>query len=313
LLEVGTGFHPELTGRENIYLNGAILGMKKAEIDGKFDEIVAFSGIAKFIDTPVKRYSSGMYVRLAFAVAAHLEPKILVVDEVLAVGDVEFRKKCLGKMQQVTTGEGRTVVFVSHNMDAILSLCSHVIVMEQGHISPRLSPEEAVRRYLTLGQDDRSDVPLVDKPRIQNAARPPIFTNLTISSRNGDGSTFPSGDEVTFDIELRHLSDIRQASCHVALLNQRYQRIAVFHTMYHSGMQFRGDERVRLTCTVPSLPLTQGRYYVELALAGDHDLVERVERAAQVEVLFEDLFGTGMLPSYTQGNVALPCKWSLSW
>ena len=129
LLEVGTGFHPELTGRENIYLNGAILGMKRAEIDRKFDEIVAFSEVEKFLDTPVKRYSSGMYVRLAFAVAAHLEPEILMVDEVLAVGDAEFQKKCLGKMGRVAR-EGRTVLFVSHNMDAILSLCQGVLVFE---------------------------------------------------------------------------------------------------------------------------------------------------------------------------------------
>ena len=132
LLEVGTGFHPELTGRENIYLNGAILGMSRAEIRRKFDEIVAFAEIEKFLDTPVKRYSSGMYVRLAFAVAAHLEPEILVVDEVLAVGDAEFQKKCLGKMDEVSRREGRTVLFVSHNMIAMRSLCRRVIVLDSG-------------------------------------------------------------------------------------------------------------------------------------------------------------------------------------
>ena len=312
LLEVGTGFHPELSGRENVYLNGAILGMKKAEIDRKFDEIVAFAGVERFIDTPVKRYSSGMYVRLAFAVAAHLDPEILIVDEVLAVGDLEFQKKCLGKMHDVAAGEGRTVLFVSHNMDAIMGLCSHVIVTEQGHNSERLSPEEGVSRYLALGRDDRADVPLAEKPRIQYRARPPIFTNLTIRSKNGDGRTFPSGDEVTFEIELRDFSDIVQASCHVALLSERYQRVAVFHTLYQCGLTFNGDSRVTLTCRIPSLPLTPGRYYVELALAGDHRLIERVERAAQVEVLFRDLFGTGMMPKYSQGHIALPCTWAVS-
>jgi lipopolysaccharide transport system ATP-binding protein len=132
LLEVGTGFHPELTGRENIFLNGAILGMTKAEVRRKFDEIVAFAEISEFIDTPVKRYSSGMYVRLAFAVAAHLEPEILIVDEVLAVGDIQFQKKCLGKMQEVSTGQGRTVLFVSHNMNAMDSLCQRIVHLEQG-------------------------------------------------------------------------------------------------------------------------------------------------------------------------------------
>ena len=148
LLEVGTGFHPELTGRENIYLNGSILGMRKKEIEEKFDEIVAFSGIEKFLDTPVKRYSSGMYVRLAFAVAAHLEPDILIIDEVLAVGDVEFQKKCLGKMSEVTKKDGRTVLFVSHNMGAIKQLCSRVIVLDDGKVSFDGDTDEGVRQYI---------------------------------------------------------------------------------------------------------------------------------------------------------------------
>jgi lipopolysaccharide transport system ATP-binding protein len=150
LLEVGTGFHPELTGRENIALNGAILGMKRAEIDQKFDEIVAFSGVEKFIDTPVKRYSSGMYLRLAFAVAAHMEPEILVVDEVLAVGDAEFQRKCLGKMSDVAS-EGRTVLFVSHNMSAILRLTQESIVLEKGKLILRAHSPQAVDYYLTSG------------------------------------------------------------------------------------------------------------------------------------------------------------------
>ena len=148
LLEVGTGFHPELTGRENIFLNGAILGMTKAEIRKKFDEIVAFAEIEKFLDTPVKRYSSGMYVRLAFAVAAHLEPEILVIDEILAVGDAEFQKKCLGKMEQVSRGEGRTVLFVSHNMQAVRQLCEHVIWLGEGFVRGMGPAEEMINGYL---------------------------------------------------------------------------------------------------------------------------------------------------------------------
>ena len=148
LLEVGTGFHPELTGRENIYLNGAILGMHRSEIRAKFDEIVAFAEIDRFLDTPVKRYSSGMYVRLAFAVAAHLEPEILIVDEVLAVGDVEFQQKCLGKMQEVSRGEGRTVLFVSHNLGAVRSLCSTGILMRGGRLMRRAAASEVVGEYL---------------------------------------------------------------------------------------------------------------------------------------------------------------------
>ncbi len=167
LLEVGTGFHPELTGRENIFLNGAILGMTKAEIKAKFDEIVAFAEVEKFLDTPVKRYSSGMYVRLAFAVAAHLEPEILVVDEVLAVGDAEFQKKCLGKMQQVAKGEGRTVLFVSHNMSSILSLCPRAILLSMGsiqldNVSDRIVPlylqqQAGARQFRLVSEQVRPD------------------------------------------------------------------------------------------------------------------------------------------------------------
>ncbi|MBT8304411.1 MAG: ABC transporter ATP-binding protein, partial [Bacteroidia bacterium] len=150
LLEVGTGFHPELTGRENIYLNGAILGMTKKEINSKIDEIVEFSGCERYIDTPVKRYSSGMTVRLAFAVAAHLEPEILVIDEVLAVGDAEFQKKAIGKMQDISKGEGRTVLFVSHNMAAVETLCSRVIILKDGEFYSEGKPTEAINSYLNL-------------------------------------------------------------------------------------------------------------------------------------------------------------------
>ena len=157
LLEVGTGFHPELTGRENVYLNGAILGMTRAEIKRKFDEIVDFSGVERFLDTPVKRYSSGMYVRLAFAVAAHLEPEILIIDEVLAVGDAEFQKKCLGKMQDVA-GHGRTVLFVSHNMGAIERLCDNVVVLSQGRVAGVFdNPRAGVVTYLEGGVTSACD------------------------------------------------------------------------------------------------------------------------------------------------------------
>lgn len=162
LLEVGTGFHPEMTGRENIYLNGAILGMRKQEITRKFDEIVAFSGVERYIDTPVKRYSSGMYVRLAFAVAAHLESEILIVDEVLAVGDAEFQKKCLGKMNDVSKGEGRTVLFVSHNMAAVKSLCNKGIVLENGKLSFSGDSDSAINFYLKDGGNENNGLKIFD-------------------------------------------------------------------------------------------------------------------------------------------------------
>ena len=167
LLEVGTGFHPELTGRENIFLNGAILGMTRAEIKRKFDEIVAFAEVERFLDTPVKRYSSGMYVRLAFAVAAHLDPEILLIDEVLAVGDAEFQKKCLAKMEDVAANEGRTVIFVSHNMDAVCHLCSRCILLRNGQIEKSGDAPEVVATYLGGEQDQPS---VIDFPRIDSDA-----------------------------------------------------------------------------------------------------------------------------------------------
>jgi len=189
LLEVGTGFHPELTGRENIYLNGAILGMKRAEIDSKFDEIVAFSEVEKFIDTPVKRYSSGMYLRLAFAVAAHLEPEILVVDEVLAVGDAEFQRKCLGKMSDVAQ-QGRTVLFVSHNMSAILRLTEETLVIERGELVRRAPSTQAVDYYLSRGMSQEGQRSWCDE-EIPASAKP--FRPLAIRVHN-DGQ--PVSDSV---------------------------------------------------------------------------------------------------------------------
>jgi lipopolysaccharide transport system ATP-binding protein len=199
LLEVGTGFHPELTGRENIYLNGAILGMKKAEIDRKFDEIVAFAEIEKFLDTPVKRYSSGMYVRLAFAVAAHLEPEILLVDEVLAVGDAQFQKKCLGKMSQVA-GEGRTVLFVSHNMTAVKGLCKLTMLIEAGKIVQVGDPATVVARYLTSSCGTQSAVQWSEDVAPGNDEL--RLLGIRVYSENGDtGGVFSSSSGIL--VEMR--------------------------------------------------------------------------------------------------------------
>lgn len=204
LLEVGTGFHPELTGRENIYLNGAILGMTRAEIRKKFDEIVAFAEIDRFLDTPVKRYSSGMYVRLAFAVAAYLEPEILLVDEVLAVGDAEFQKKCLGKMERVATREGRTVLFVSHNMGAITQLCEAALLLESGRIAACGEPREMLRLYTGAGESPERDL-----ERQVHTFRGPLndnitFTAVAITSGNGTNATLISpSSPITIQVKGR--------------------------------------------------------------------------------------------------------------
>ena len=193
LLEVGTGFHPELTGRENIFLNGAILGMTKAEIRSKFDEIVAFSGVEKYIDTPVKRYSSGMYVRLAFAVAAHLEPEILIVDEVLAVGDAEFQKKCLGKMKDVSS-QGRTVLFVSHNMAAVKSLCNRGVLMERGKVVFTGSADETVEHYMRINAQNLN-------PKVEFLDPKEAIGNDSIKIKCV--SVIPSNSKITDDIFIQ--------------------------------------------------------------------------------------------------------------
>jgi lipopolysaccharide transport system ATP-binding protein len=199
LLEVGTGFHPELSGRENIYLNGAILGMKKAEIDRKFDEIVEFAGIERFLDTPAKRYSSGMYVRLAFAVAAHLEPEILIVDEVLAVGDFAFQKKCLGKMHDVAATEGRTILFVSHNLSALAQLCERAILLEKGTVQMTGPVKEVIESYLKGGLDQNS----AEASFPTDAHKPFQFISAEILRADGSvGSDFSCDEPTTIRLRL---------------------------------------------------------------------------------------------------------------
>jgi lipopolysaccharide transport system ATP-binding protein len=204
LLEVGTGFHPELTGRENIYLNGAILGMARAEIKKKFDEIVDFAGVDRFLDTPVKRYSSGMYVRLAFAVAAHLEPEILIVDEVLAVGDFEFQKKCLGKMEDVSKNEGRTVLFVSHNMGIVKALCTHGILLKNGKAIYEGSMGDTIKHY--IANQTKSDVKGLIIPAMRKYNTGEVFIRqVRLVKENGDQTEdlyYREGIRLIFDVEV---------------------------------------------------------------------------------------------------------------
>ena len=304
LLEVGTGFHPELTGRENTFLNGAILGMKKAEIKRKFDEIVAFAEVEKFLDTPVKRYSSGMYVRLAFAVAAHLEPDILIVDEVLAVGDAAFQKKCLGKMNDVSR-KGRTILFVSHNMDSILSLCSSVYVLNSGRISPCFKPDEGVRRYFS------ADIihPLEKRSRFQNNNRSSVIQKLEIEDDEGNKNIIPTGKGVLFDIELRNFQDTNGLYCGISIKNKLNQRVVIFHMRHHANLILRPTNFAQVSCYVPSLTLVPGNYSVDIIVGDGINVIEKVEQAARIEVIFNDILGTGRIPPGSQGDVVMPCKW----
>ncbi len=209
LLEVGTGFHPELTGRENIFLNGAILGMRRKEIENKFDQIVAFSGIDQFLDTPVKRYSSGMYVRLAFSVAAHLEPDILIVDEVLAVGDTEFQKKSLGKMEEISHTDGRTVLFVSHNLDSIKKLCNKIVLMEKGKVKRVGTDVEAIiEEYIGSG-GDRGNV-VEWKKETASEYTHPKFTPISVSLKDSEGKLISNPVDRKEDVWIEVTADIKE-------------------------------------------------------------------------------------------------------
>lgn len=217
LLEVGTGFHPEMTGRENIFLNGAIMGMTKKEIKGKFDEIVDFAGVERYVDTPVKRYSSGMYVRLAFAVAAHLEPEILIVDEVLAVGDAEFQKKCLGKMKDVSTNEGRTVLFVSHNMAAISSLCQSAIQMQNGSVLSSGPTDDVIRKYIDVNNNGFISNRVLFEGKIFNGIE---ILNISIVDEQGNDMTFITTDDFfQFKISYRVIIDASPISFTLGVWN----------------------------------------------------------------------------------------------
>lgn len=255
LLEVGTGFHPELTGRENIFLNGAILGMTKAEIRAKFDEIVAFAEVERFLDTPVKHYSSGMYVRLAFAVAAHLDPEILIVDEVLAVGDAQFQKKCLGRMKDVA-GQGRTVLFVSHNMATVATLTRKVVLLRQGMVQFAGPTEDGIRRYLDVAGSSRG-VYQAEKP-----AAGPHVSHISVATQAG-GAVHVSGSmmEITFAVE--HNAPINQGCFSFKIVNQSQQ--PVIHCLLFAVDEaykalFRTPGTTVFTCRIPKLSLNVGSY-----------------------------------------------------
>lgn len=265
LLEVGTGFHPELTGRENIYLNGAILGMKKGEIDLKFDEIVAFAEVEKFIDTPIKHYSSGMYLRLAFAVAAHLEAEILLVDEVLAVGDVTFQKRCLGKMKNVV-GEGRTVLFVSHNMSAIRSLCERTLLLENGSLKLDDISQKVVQKYLSEGNFAISEKIWKEEERPGNRS----YKLNSICLRNSGGERVSSvnlSEEVLFDIYYEVIVDRTQVSFALTLFDS--EGSCVFSSLNNTEKYFYGKMLQKgqyiTRCYIYGNLLNAGRYFVSIA------------------------------------------------
>ncbi len=308
LLEVGTGFHPELTGRENVYLNGAILGMRKSIVEERFDEIVEFSGIDRFIDTPIKHYSSGMYVRLAFAVAAHLEPDILIVDEVLAVGDLNFQKKCLGKMEDVAS-TGRTVLFVSHNMGLVHSLCQRAIFLKEGRILADGPVEPTINAYLQSFEDSQGQN--ISERSDRKGKGDIRLVDLRILGNDGQPTTMlATGDPVRFEFLLD--GTVRKMTCNFSIFDQLGRPVA----RYLSSQRGEADQvdpelGTTFVCEFDSFLLLPGSYRIDFDVRGEGSLQDELQAVATLNVT-EGLFHGRRMRQLERSNMYhfyLPHRW----
>jgi lipopolysaccharide transport system ATP-binding protein len=309
LLEVGTGFHPELTGRENIFLNGAILGMTKQEVKRKFDEIVAFAELEKFLDTPVKRYSSGMYVRLAFAVAAHLEPEILIVDEVLAVGDAQFQKKCLGKMENVAK-EGRTVLFVSHNMEAVSALCDRSILLHNGSSYYEGIPSDVISKYRILG-DARLDVSIRDREDRKGTGLVRVVGCKISFEPYGESITaIKLGDRVYIQVTLEAMEMVR-IFLSLSVKDATERLVFAFNSREggYAPVVEKGEANVILH--IPFMPFLEGTYTISASVVRVEDkvLCDKIENVYSFMVHSKDLWGTGVPFTSYHGVVFVDHQW----
>src|SRR5689334_14554643 len=299
LLEVGTGFHPELTGRENIYLNGAILGMRKAEIDRKFDEIVGFAEVEKFLDTPVKRYSSGMYVRLAFGVAAHLETEVLLVDEVLAVGDAQFQKKCFDKMREIGT-QGRTILFVSHNMSAVRSICEQALIIEKGRVVAQGEIDATVDRYLSEINASQASSETVETN---------TFSVTSVEIASVGGPVIKTFDTVQVKVQFVPRAEIQDPGLYVSFLTMDSRRLTGLDLKdFITTASLPAGQPAELGFTIESLPLLPGNYQIEIHLKDmAKRLVEIVPRTFKFEVAETEVYGGRKLDGWF-GNVGLKAR-----
>jgi lipopolysaccharide transport system ATP-binding protein len=304
LLDVGTGFHPELTGSENVYLAGAILGMRKHEIRGRFDEIVAFADIEGFLDTPVKRYSSGMKVRLGFAIAAHLEPEIMIVDEVLAVGDIAFQKKCLGKMGEVTA-EGRTVLFVSHNMSLVRALCRRGLLLERGSLIADGGIADVAGVYLRtleeVGAEDLSN--RTDRRGWQQA----IVTRIDVQGHHGESGRLVTGEPARFVFEVSRM--LSRMSCSFTIYNHLGHAITTLSSAPETSQdQAEASLEDAFECLIDEVPLAPGRYRIDVKLRGRSHLQDHVEGAAFFDVEEGPLRGRPR-PEGSEGDLVIAQHW----
>ena len=311
LLEVGTGFHPELTGRENIYLNGTVLGMSRKEIDRKFDEIVDFSGIEQFIDTPAKRYSSGMQVRLAFAVAAHLEPEILLVDEVLAVGDVGFQKKCIGKMEDVARG-GRTVVFVSHNLGIIQQLCPTAILLERGRVAFQGKSAETVGRYMQqFATDPATDLATRTDRTGSGAMR---FTNVTVrDEETGREDYIQAGNpaKVDFRVEVNGAPPSNEPLVvRFTVVDARSYNIGHLSTLITDDEVKATGREFTVSCEIKKMSLNVGVYAIFAYVGSINESYDYVIDIATFQVIHGEFYPTGKLPEAGHSSSLLDYRWT---
>ncbi len=310
LLEVGTGFHPELTGRENIFLNGSILGMSRNDIESKFSEIVAFAEVEKFLDTPVKRYSSGMYVRLAFAVAAHLEPEILVIDEVLAVGDAAFQKKCLGRMREVAN-RGRTVLFVSHNMAAVSALCSKAMVLWHGEVQyPLGNVQDAVQHYLSQVAEV-TKTSLADRTDRQGSGNIRISDFGTFDSKGKVVEYLSTGQDVDMRIYYTAANNLDNVTVAIGITASSGAFVSMLSNELTGSSFSTNDKEGYFACRIRKLPLAPGYYSVNLIIRSNDMIQDWIQEAVTLTVEPGDFYGTGRMPPQSHSGVLLEQEWSI--
>jgi lipopolysaccharide transport system ATP-binding protein len=314
LLEVGTGFHPELTGSENIFLNGSILGMTRREIQNKYDAIVAFSEVEQFLNTPVKRYSSGMRVRLAFSVAAHMDPDILIIDEVLAVGDLAFQQKCLKRMSEFAS-TGRTILFVSHNMPAVESICKRTLLISQGQIVEDGETHAIVAKFvrsMTQQQLDlgSAEISLQDHTQ-RNRGSENILKRLRILDASGTPScAIPLGSPCCIEIAFQSSTFKQGLAFSVTIHSDSGQRIGILHSRIQSRVVTQGEQRGVVRCQLDELPLLPGVYSLDIAVGTWDQVLDSIDQVAQISVLPTDYYQTGELPSTRHGVVVLQAHWT---
>ncbi len=307
LLEVGTGFHPEMTGRENIYMNGTIMGMRKWEIDRKLDEIVDFAGVAKYLDTPTKRYSSGMTVRLGFAIAAHLEPEILVVDEVLAVGDAEFQKKAIGKMQDVSTNDGRTVLFVSHNMATLQNLCSNGILLKNGQKIFEDTIHQTIEKYI-IEHPSVAQIEFPQKPNDFQIKRITLLDPETMKL----SSNFKMGDDIVIEIDTISNIERKNTDVNIRLNDAFNNKIAAWRTNEQFESPVNLKKEGKITLRVKDLNVFDGLYYFSIGIAQNGIILDFIENAVSFEITAMKVNAFLKVVSKTNNIIYTPSEWIIS-